>query len=240
VTNPFLSLILPAHNEENRLPVCLEQVDRFLKTQTFSYEVIVVENGSVDNTLKVAQSFVPRFPYLKVIHEENKGKGLGVRSGMLAARGGCRVFADVDFSMPVSEISRFFPPQFPDAQVTIASREAPGAVRYNEPEIRHLTGRVFNSLVRVLTLPGLQDSQCGFKCFRADAAEAAFARQTIMGWTFDVEVLYIARLHHFLIAEVPIPWYYKSESKIRLMNDSWHMFWDLIRIRQNGRRGKYA
>lgn len=240
MATPFLSLILPAHNEERRLPACLEQVDKFLKMQTFTYEVLVVENGSVDNTLQVANSYLSRFPYLKVIQEKNKGKGLAVRSGMLAARGEYRFFADVDFSMPVSEITRFFPPQFPNAQVTIASRETPGAVRYDEPEIRHLTGRVFNSLVRFLTLPGLQDSQCGFKCFRADAAEAAFSRQTITGWTFDVEVLFIAHLHNFTITEVPVPWYYKSESKIRLLNDSWHMFWDLILIRQNGRRGKYA
>ncbi|HWQ45256.1 MAG TPA: dolichyl-phosphate beta-glucosyltransferase [Longilinea sp.] len=239
MSHPLLSLILPAHNEETRLPQCLDKVDQFLKKQPYTYEVIVVENGSRDDTLRVAQSYTSRLPYLKVIHETNRGKGLAVRTGMLAAQGDYRFFADVDFSMPIEELPRFFPPQFPDAQITIASREAPGAVRYDEPEIRHLTGRVFNNLVRIIALSGLQDSQCGFKCFRADAAEAAFSRQTIMGWTFDVEVLFIARLHHFNITEVPIPWYYKSESKIRLLNDSWHMFWDLLSIRWKSSRGQY-
>jgi dolichyl-phosphate beta-glucosyltransferase len=141
--------------------------------------------------------------------------------------------------MPIGEIVHFIPPAHPDAQVTIASREAPGAVRYHEPYYRHLSGRVFNTLVRWLALPGLQDTQCGFKCFRGDIAAEIFPLQTIMGWTFDVEVLYIARQRGYHVAEVPVPWYFSPESKVRLFNDSWHMLLDLLSIRRNGHSGVY-
>jgi hypothetical protein len=141
--------------------------------------------------------------------------------------------------MPVPEISRFIPPALPDSQVAIASREAHGAVRYGEPYIRHLSGRVFNTLVRWIALPGLQDTQCGFKCFRGDIADEIFPLQTNNGWTFDVEVLFIARQHGYRIVEVPIPWYFNADSKIRVLRDSWNMVIDLITFRRNGLAGLY-
>jgi hypothetical protein len=158
---------------------------------------------------------------------------------MLAAKGQYRIFCDVDFSMPVAEINRFIPPALPDSQVAIASREAPGAIRYHEPYYRHLSGRVFNTLVRILALPGLQDTQCGFKCFRGDIADEIFPLQTNNGWTFDVEVLYIARQRGYKIVEVPIPWYFNPESKIRMARDSWNMVIELLAIRRNSRAGLY-
>ena len=123
--------------------------------------------------------------------------------------------------------------------IAIGSREAPGAVRYNEPYYRHLSGRVFNTLVRWLALPGLQDSQCGFKCFRGDIAEEIFPLQTNTGWAFDVEVLFIARQRGYRIVEVPIPWYFNSDSQIRMLRDSWRMVRDLLLIRLNSLQGKY-
>ena len=141
--------------------------------------------------------------------------------------------------MPVSEINRFIPPAVRQVDVTIASREAPGAVRYNEPAMRHLAGRIFNTLVKVAALPGLQDTQCGFKCFRAPVAEEVFRRQTMMGWSFDVEVLFIAQLRGYKIIEVPIPWYYNSQSRIRMLTDSWRMTLDIIAIRRNAMRRVY-
>lgn len=239
-TRPFLSLILPAHNEERRLPKTLTQVYEFFQKQSYSVEIVLVENGSQDRTLELAQSFVRQIPYLNVIHEDRRGKGLAVRRGMLEAKGEYRFIADVDFSMPIEEINRFIPPQLPDLDVAIASREAPGAVRYNEPPYRHLTGRVFNALVRLVALPGLQDTQCGFKCFRAAVAEDIFPYQTISGWTFDVEVLYIARLRGYRIVEIPIPWYFDANSKVRVMKDSVQMALDLLAIRRNHLRGVYA
>jgi glycosyltransferase involved in cell wall biosynthesis len=235
----FLSIVFPAHNEEKRLPRTLEQTAAFLQAQPYSAEIIVVENGSTDRTLAVAEEHAARLPMLRVIYEEQRGKGRAVRRGMLAARGKYRFFCDVDLSMPITEINRFFPPQLEGAEIVIASREAPGSVRYNEPAYRHTTGRVFNWMVKTLALPGIEDSQCGFKCFSASAAEALFPLQTIMGWSFDVELLYAARRRGLRIVELDIPWYFNPDSKIHVLRDSWRMFWDLLSIRWNGLRGRY-
>lgn len=235
---PFLSIIIPAHNEERRLPQTLEQVVTFVNSQPFQAEIIVVENASRDRTLQVAQDFAERYPFIRALHEDLPGKGRAVHKGMYAATGAYRFFADADFSMPVSEISRFIPPAV-DVPIAIASREAPGAVRYHEPPYRHITGRVFNTLIRLLVLPALQDTQCGFKLFRADIAEEVFSRQTLMGWSFDVELLYIASRRGYPILEIPIPWYFNPESKISVLRDSWRMFLDLLAIRRNGREGLY-
>ncbi|PKN92023.1 MAG: glycosyl transferase [Chloroflexi bacterium HGW-Chloroflexi-6] len=239
MSNPFLSIIIPAHNEENRLPETLRQVVEFVEKQTYSAEVLVVENASRDKTLPIAQDFASRYPFIQAIHEELPGKGRAVRTGMLAAQGEHRFFADADLSMPIGEVTRFLPPAV-DIPIAIASREAPGAIRYDEPFYRHITGRVFNSLIHNLVLPGLQDTQCGFKMFRADVAEELFKRQTLMGWSFDVELLYIACLRGLPILEIPIPWYFNPESKVNVLRDSWRMFRDLLVIRRNGRLGRYA
>lgn len=239
MTQPLLSIVIPAYNEEHRLPETLERIAGFLDRQSYPAEVIVVENGSSDRTLEIAREFAARDGRVRALHEDQRGKGRAVRAGMLAAGGEFRFICDADLSMPIEQVNRFLPPQLGSADIAIASREAPGAVRYNEPEYRHLTGRVFNALVRWLALPGLQDTQCGFKCFRAAAAEDVFPLQTIDGWTFDVEVLYIARRRGYQICEIPIDWYFNPESKVRVLRDSWRMFRDLLKIRANGRRGVY-
>jgi len=238
MANPFLSIVIPAHNEERRLPQTLEQVVAFVKKQSYESEVLVVENASRDRTLQIAQDFAARYPFIRVICEELPGKGRAVLKGMLAATGQYRFFADADFSMPVGEISRFLPPAI-DAPIVIASREAPGAVRYHEPIYRHITGRVFNGIIRLLVLHNLDDTQCGFKMFRADAARELFPRQTLMGWSFDVELLYIARRRGYPIHEIGVPWYYNPAGKVNVLRDSWRMFVDLIAIRRNGQTGRY-
>ncbi len=202
---PFLSIILPAHNEEHRLPGALESICTYLKQQPYQAEILVVENGSQDRTLEVAQAYARENPALQAIHLAEAGKGLAVRHGMLAASGEYRFMCDVDLSMPIAEVARFLPPRLADFDLAIGSREAPGAVRYNEPAYRHLTGRVFNTLIRLMVLPDLHDTQCGFKCFRAEVAESVFRRQTLTGWSFDVEVLFIARQRKYRIIEIPIP-----------------------------------
>lgn len=239
MTLPFLSIVIPALNEEQRLPPSLIKIQAFLERQPYSAEVVVVENGSTDRTLEVATAFVQRMPGLRVIHEDGKGKGLAVRRGMLEARGEYRFICDADLSMPIEQVNRFIPPQLPHPDVAIASREVAGAVRYNEPAYRHLIGRVFNAIVRWMALPGLQDTQCGFKCFQAQAAEAVFSRQTLPGWSFDVEVLFMARRFGYTITEVPIDWYFDPGSRVRLFRDSLQMFLDLITIRRNARKGLY-
>lgn len=237
--NPFLSIIIPARNEEGRLPSSLEQVFAFLSKQSFASEVVVVENGSSDRTYEIAQEFAKQHPNLVALRNDQPGKGRAIQRGMREAKGDYLFMCDADLSMPIEEISKFLPPQLQNVEIAIGSREAPGSVRYNEPAYRHLTGRVFNTMIRWLVLPGLQDTQCGFKCIRADVARDIVPYQTLMGWAFDVELLYIARHHGYRIVEIPIDWYFNADSKISVLRDSLRMFLDLLLIRRNARRGLY-
>lgn len=237
--NPFFSIIIPAHNEQNRLPGTLENIFQFLKQQSFSSEVIVVENGSTDSTQAIAQEFAKQHENLRVL-QSDKGKGAAVQQGMLAAKGDYRFMCDADLSMPVEEIVKFIPPQLQDFDIAIASREAKGAVRHNEPSYRHWGGRGINFIIQTLILPGLNDTQCGFKCFRAEVAEDIFRRQTLHGWSFDIELLYIARRHGYRIIEIPIDWYHFSDSKVSALRDAFHMIKDIFRIHANARRGAYG
>lgn len=237
---PYLSLIIPAFNEEQRLPQTLEQVLAFLQAQSYPSEILVVENASQDKTFAVAREFADLHNSLelpvRVIREPAQGKGSAVKRGVFATSGEYRFMCDADLSMPVEEINRFLPPAIAGIDISIASREAPGAVRYNEPAYRHFVGRVFNTLIRLLALPGLHDTQCGFKCFQAAAAEDLFARMTITGWSFDVEILYLAQKLGYKIAEIPIPWYFNPDSHISVVNDSLHMAIDIFKIRFQSRR----
>lgn len=239
MTKPFLSIIIPAHNEANRLPPSLEKIDAFLAGQAFTSEVVVVENGSSDGTLAIAESFKTRMPALKVIHEDRRGKGLAVRRGMLEAAGEYRFFCDADLSMPIEQVLRFLPPELDLVDVAIGSREVAGSRRIDEPGYRHLIGRVFNTMVRWMVLPGLQDTQCGFKCFRGEIAEKVFPLQTLTGMSFDAEVLFIARKLGYRITEVPIDWTFNADSRVRLVQDSLRMAFDLLEIRIKSARGRY-
>jgi glycosyltransferase involved in cell wall biosynthesis len=236
---PLLSIILPAHNEQERLPDSLTRILAFLASESPQAEVLVVENGSTDRTAEVAGAFARSHANVRVLREARRGKGLAVRRGMLDAAGDYRFICDVDLSMPIEQVPCFLPPAV-DSPIAIASREAPGAVRYGEPPHRHWIGRGFNLLVRLLAVPGLQDTQCGFKCFRADAADELFRLQVLDGWTFDVEVLFLARRRGYRVVEVPIPWYYAPGSRVRLARDSFAMLADLLRIRWYAARGRYG
>ena len=236
---PFLSIIIPAHNEERRLPRSLEKIVAFLEKQDYQAEVIVVDNGSRDNTSGVVEGFMARYPFISLIREERRGKGLAVKLGMLAARGEYLFLCDADLSMPIEEVAKFLPPQLEDYDVAIASREVEGARRYGEPPHRHLMGRVFNLIVRLLAVRGFQDTQCGFKCFRREVARDIFSRQTMEGWGFDVEVLFIAQKRGYRIVEVPINWYYMANSRVRPIRDSIRMFREVLQVRINDWRGVY-
>ncbi len=240
MSKPFLSLIIPAHNEEIRLLGTLKQIFEFTDRQSYSIEVLVVENGSLDGTYRIAQDYAAQHSQMRVVQNAQSGKGRAVRQGMLAAQGEYRFMCDVDLSMPVGEINRFLPPALQGYDIAIASREAPGAVRHEEPYYRHFVGRIYNGLIRLLALPGLQDTQCGFKCFTGTVAEDVFPRQTLIGWSFDVEILFIARLLGYKVVEIPIHWYYNPHSKISVVRDSFKMGVDLLTIRLNTLRGVYT
>jgi glycosyltransferase involved in cell wall biosynthesis len=236
---PLLSLIIPAYNEGERLPQTLPPVFAFLEAQPFASEIILVNNNSRDDTRAIGLEFAATRPYLRVLDEPQQGKGAAVRSGMLAATGEYLFMADADFSMPVEEIAKFLPPRLEGYDVAIGSREGPGAVRYNEPQYRHLMGRIFNFYVKVLAIPDHEDTQCGFKCFRRDVALDILPYQTIDGWAFDVELLFIALRRGYSIVEVPIHWYYGENSRVSPVRDTVNMIREVLKIRYNGFMGRY-
>ncbi len=239
MNNPYLSFIIPAHNEEGRLPRTLRQVFTFLSRQMYTYEVLVIENASSDRTFESAQAFTTSHAELRVLHESERGKGSAVRRGMLEARGEYRFICDADLSMPIEEVNKFISSNRTDFDIAIGSREAPGAVRYHEPTYRHWGGRLINFAIQTLILPGFNDTQCGFKCFRAEVAQELFSKQTITGWAFDIEILYLARRRGYRIKEIPIHWYFDPDSKVRAVRDALQMMWDIFRIHLNALRGRY-
>ncbi len=235
---PFLTIVIPAWNEEQRLPGTLEQITAYLDQQSYAAEVLVVENGSTDRTTEIAEAFAARFAYIRVLHSP-QGKGAAVKMGMLAGRGAYLYVCDTDLAVPIEEIAKFLPPQISEYDVAIASREAPGARRYNEPFYRHLMGRVYNIIAQLIVVPGIKDTQCGFKCFNRQAARAIFSVQVMSGWGFDVEVLFIARRWGHRVVEVPVNWYYGKGSRISPVKDSLRMLGELWQVRRNGSRGLY-
>lgn len=236
----YLSIIIPAYNEEARLPGTLHKVDSFLSEQAYTFEVLLVENGSSDRTADIAVQFAARHPFFRFMRVGTKSKALAVKHGMLAASGEYRFLCDADLSMPIEELPKFLPPAQEEFDVAIGSREVCGAVRYREPLYRHLMGRAYNVLIQRFLVDGIEDTQCGFKSFSGDAAECLFRMQCMEGLSFDAELLFIARNLGFRIVEVPIKWYFNGDSRVRLMRDSASMIWDIVRIRRNGQVGKYA
>ena len=211
----------------------------FLQGQSYAYEVLVVENGSSDRTYEIALELSRQYKDLRVLKEEQPGKGKAVCLGMLEAKGEYRFMCDADLSMPIEELEKFIPSGSDQIDIAIASREAPGAVRYDEPEYRHLGGRLINFAIRSLILPGFHDTQCGFKCFRAEVAEDIFPHQTISGWSFDIEILFIARKRKYRVSEIPIHWYFDPETKLRAIKDAILMLRDIFLIHWNNLRGLY-
>lgn len=236
---PFLSIIIPSYNEEARLPDSLKNITEFVAQKPYQVEVIVVDNNSRDRTPQIIAEFAAQYPFVRGLTEDQQGKGVAVRTGMLVAKGEYRFICDADLSMPIEDVDKFLPPQLDGYDIAIASREAPGAIRYDEPRYRHLMGRVFNTIVRLFAVPDLQDTQCGFKMFRAEVAENLFPLQTMHGWSFDVEILYAARKWGYHVVEVPIHWYYKSNTRVHPIRDSYNMFVEVLKIRRNGLRGMY-
>jgi dolichyl-phosphate beta-glucosyltransferase len=174
-----------------------------------------------------------------LIRNLHGGKGAAVKAGVAQGQGQYLIISDTDLAVPIEELPKFLPPQRDGYDLAIASREAEGSSRINEPYYRHLMGRVYNLLVRFVAVPGIQDTQCGFKAFRQDVARELFPFQTIEGWGFDVEILFIAQRFGYEIVEVPVTWYYGQRSKIRPIHDTIGMLQDLVQVRRNARQGLY-
>lgn len=236
---PLLSIVIPALNEANRLPGSLQKIDEFLSKQSYKAEVVVVENGSTDDTVGVVNRFAQDHPYVRLFAGEPRGKGRAVRRGMIEARGEYRFICDADLSMPIEEVANFLPPNLDGYDVAIGSREAKGARRYNEPAYRHLMGRINNFVVKLLAVRGFEDTQCGFKSVHYKAAEDLFSVSRIDGIGFDIELIYLAQRRGYKIVEVPINWYYNADTRMRVVQDSLAIFKEILQIRRYWREGLY-
>jgi dolichyl-phosphate beta-glucosyltransferase len=237
--HPFLSIVVPAYNEEHRLPQTLPRIVEFLRAQEYPGEVIVIDDGSADRTASVVEGIAADAPLVKLIRNEHRGKGYAVKTGVLAATGDYIFLCDADLSMPIEDVAHFLPPTLEEFDVAIGSREMEGARRRDEPALRHLMGRIFNTIVRLLAVRGFQDTQAGFKCFAREAAHEMFPYQTMDGFGFDVEILFIAQKRGYRIVEVPINWYYMSNSRVSPVSDSIRMVREVIQVRLNDWRGLY-
>ncbi len=227
----------------------LQDVVDYLKKQDYSWEVILTDDGSEDGTLKELHKFAQKHSQVRVLENVHAGKGPTVKAGMLAAKGEWRLFTDFDQSTPLSEIEKLWPRTEQDYEVIIGSREMVGSIRDEEPWYRHLMGRGFNILVQILAIPGILDTQCGFKLFSASAAEQLFNGLHIYGsqeqrgdaftGAFDVELLYLAKKNHLKIREVPIEWYHRETDRVDPVKDSLRMLRDIVMIRLADLKGKY-
>ena len=224
-----LSVVIPAFNEEPRLPGTLATLLPFLRSRGETFEVVVVDDGSRDRTAEVAQEGGPEVRVLK--NPGNRGKGYSVRNGMLNAQGEWRLMCDADLSTPIEELDRLKASLTDGAQIAIASRAVSGAnLEKRQSIMRESSGRFFNLLVRTMHLPGIKDTQCGFKLFSAAAARAAFTESTLDGFAFDVEALVLARQKGFKIREVPVTWRNDEQSRVSL-GRGLAAFVDLFRLK---------
>ncbi len=229
---PELSIIIPAYNEESRLPGTLESVSRFLQEHGKSYEIVVVDDGSHDATADVVQNYCANHSEVRLVsYQPNRGKGFAVRTGMLAARGDLLLMNDADGSSPIEEIVRLEDAIAYGADIAFGSRAKPDATRTVQAQAhRKFIGNTFNFIVQSLLLPGLYDTQCGFKMFKRSAARDIFSVNRINGFGFDVEVLYIGRKRGYKITEVAINWANVEGSKVNVLIDSPKMFLEVLKV----------
>lgn len=236
---PALSVVIPAYNEESRLPRTLDRVLAWLDDEKLAAEVLVVDDGSKDGTTALVTRRAASEPRIKLVSNgRNRGKGYSVGNGVAAARGAYVLFSDADLSTPIEEYHKLrVALDAKGADVAIGSRARAGSdLRERQPFYREGMGRAFNLLVQALVFPGIRDTQCGFKLFRADVARDLFGRRQIDGFAFDVEILYLARRLGLQIAEVPIVWVNDRASRVDPIKHSLQMFRDILRVRWLHRR----
>ena len=247
---PRLSLIIPAFNEAHRIEETLREAAEFMSSDFPQSEIILVDDGSTDDTLHIAQGVAAAYPSLRVIANRHGGKAAAVQTGMTEARGDLIGFSDADLATPLRHLHDLVAAIDNGCAIAIGSREGAGAVRIGEPTYRHVMGRAFNWLVRLVALPGFADTQCGFKLFRREAVDQILsstrlysgASDSITGprvTAFDVELLVIARRQHLRICPVPVTWSYGEQTKVDPLRDTWYNLTDVLRIKVHDLRGRY-
>jgi len=238
----YLSVIIPAYNEEKRLPKTLTEIDKYLSKQDYDYEIIVVNGGSTDKTAQIAENLKLKIANLKLIdNKENRGKGYVVRQGMLAAKGDYRVFTDADNSTSIDQVEKMWPEFEKGFDVVIGSRDIKGAILDPpQPLQRRFTGEAFKLFRKiVIGFWGIQDTQCGFKGFTKEVVEKVFPKCVIDRFAFDPELLVLSQRQGYKIKEIPVYWKNDLESKVKLKSMI-DMGIDLLRIRWNAITRKYG
>jgi len=250
-SKPYLSVILPSYNEmENIRKGVLDRVHTYLSKQSYTWELILSDDGSTDGTIEKLDEFAKYHNNVRVVKNAHQGKAPTVQAGMTRANGELRLFSDFDQATPISEVEKLLPFVHGDYEVIIGSREIEGAKREHEPFHRHMMGRAFNIFVQMFAIQNIHDTQCGFKLFKQRAVEMLFpmlyiygpkriAKKVAFTGAFDVELLYLARKMKLRIAEVPVFWRHVKTNRVNPLNDSFIMFLDLLRIRIADLTGKY-
>jgi glycosyltransferase involved in cell wall biosynthesis len=235
------SLIFPAFNESKRLGATLDRVLQYVSLQHWKAEIIVVDDGSIDGTAEIVQSYARRNPIVQLVQNgRNRGKGYSVRNGVLHAHGDVLLFSDADLSSPIEEAPKLLNALANGADIAIGSRWVNSALQTErQPPLRQIFGRMYNLLLRVVLGLKYKDTQCGFKAFTREAARLVFSAQRIERWGFDPELLFIARLYGLRVAELPVAWGHAGASKINPITDGMRMFAEMLSIRWNAITGKY-
>jgi dolichyl-phosphate beta-glucosyltransferase len=247
---PFLSVVVPAYNEERRLPATLQQIIAYLDQQPYRAEIIVADDGSTDNTAALVEQWAAKHSNLRILRLDHRGKGFAVRAGALAAQGRYVLLCDADLATPIEEWEKLLTKFQAGYGVVIGSREGMGAQRVGEPWYRHIMGRVFNTIIRVVALRGIQDTQCGFKALHHEACKDLFNRVQVYGddaptlqgpavTAYDVELLFLALKRGYRVAEVPVMWQYGTETKVNPLRDSLLCLRDVLTVRWYSIRGRY-
>ncbi|MEN6372278.1 MAG: dolichyl-phosphate beta-glucosyltransferase [Armatimonadota bacterium] len=229
----YLSVVIPAYNEERTLDGTVREIWAYLRDLELTYEILIVNDGSLDSTKDIAEKLSNELPFVRMVdYSPNRGKGSAVRTGMLKASGERILFTDADHATPIQELPAFLSALDSGFEIAIGSRAVSGAVRVvHQPFYREIGGRALNLLIRMFAVPGIKDTQCGFKLFTREAARSIFSRSIIDRFSFDVEALYLARCSGYKIAELPVHWSDRANSRVNPLWDGLKMLSDIAKIR---------